>query len=212
VSDTLNTLKKYAPAGVFFVCLTFLILVGGSVPEADLVTRSGDIDADAAISTDSSDTASVSDRGLTPTRLRIPSLNVEANFGPTLGLTANQEVEVPVDYTEVGWYQHSPIPGNLGPAVVLGHVDSRTGPAVFYALGQLESGEEVVIQRSDGSEVVFEVTRSEVYDQDSFPTELVYGDIDHVGLRLVTCSGWYDREEGRYSHNRVVYAQQKDVL
>lgn len=209
MSAILNTLKKYAPAGVFFVSLAFLILVGGSVPEATPAAYSNTEDPDIIASTDFSDSPAVSDRGLTPARLTIPSLNIEANFGPTLGLTINQEVEVPDDFAEVGWYQYSPVPGDQGPAVVLGHVDSRTGPAVFFSLGQLDNGEEVVIQRSDGSEVVFEVTGSEVYGQDSFPTELVYGDIDHSGLRLVTCSGWYNRDEGRYSHNRVIYAKLK---
>ncbi len=145
-----------------------------------------------------------------PVQLRIPAIDLDASFTDPLGLSENGEVEVPKGYEEVGWYKHGPTPGELGPAVVLGHVDSVAGPAVFYSLGQLSLGDEIEIVREDGSIAVFEVTALERYAQENFPTQLVYGDIDHAGLRLVTCTGTFDRGVQRYSHNLVVYAALKD--
>jgi len=141
-----------------------------------------------------------------PTRLRIPAIGVDTPF-VQLGLDENKEIEIPKGYEEVGWYKYGPTPGELGPAVVLGHVDSYDGPAVFYSLGQLHEGDRVEVDRDDGTTAVFEVKTLERYPQSSFPTSLVYGDIDHAGLRLITCSGSYDREQLRYDHNLVVYAE-----
>lgn len=153
-----------------------------------------------------SETETVTESAL-PARLRIPHISVDAAFGTPLGLTATQEVEVPEDDWEVGWYQYGPRPGEIGPAVVLGHVDSYLGPAVFYPLGQLVPGDRIYIDRADGTTVTFAVTALERYPQSDFPTAAVYGDIDHAGLRLVTCSGIYDRGVARYTHNLVVYAK-----
>ncbi|MEX2054342.1 MAG: class F sortase [Candidatus Colwellbacteria bacterium] len=142
-----------------------------------------------------------------PVRLQIPSIGVDASF-VELGLAPNNEIEiaVPETYTEVGWYIHGPTPGELGPAVVLGHVNSYRGPAVFFSLGQLNPGDTIEIEREDGSLAVFRVDKLEGYPQSSFPTTLVYGDIEYAGLRLITCSGSYDRELQRYDSNLIVYA------
>lgn len=142
-----------------------------------------------------------------PTTLRIPALSLSAPFEAPLGLRADGQVEVPERFDTVGWYEPSPAPGALGPAVVLGHVDSYRGPAVFYSLGQLSPGDAVYVDRADGSTATFTVTHLEWYRQDGFPTEKVYGDLDYAGLRLITCSGEYDRETGRYSHNLIVFAR-----
>lgn len=142
-----------------------------------------------------------------PTRLRIPKLDIDTTFVPPLGLLQNGEVAVPDSYTEVGWYKFSPTPGALGPAVILGHVDSYAGPAVFFYLGQLEPGDDVFIDRADGSTAHFKVESLERPKQAEFPTERVYGDIDHAGLRIITCTGIYVRGNQRYTHNLVVYAK-----
>lgn len=144
-----------------------------------------------------------------PVMLRIPKLELEVPFGEPLGLTSSSEVEVPDSYDEVGYYKFGPTPGELGPAVVLGHVDSKDGPSVFYYLGRLDEGDEVYIDRGDGTTAVFEVTKLERHEQSGFPTREVYQDIDHAGLRLITCSGTYDREIQRYSHNLIVFARLK---
>lgn len=91
--------------------------------------------------------------------------------------------------------------------MILGHVDSKAGPAVFWSLGVLKPGDEVFVDRTDGSVARFVVTELRRVDQDEFPTRDVYGDIDHAGLRLITCSGTYDRGKARYSHNLIVYAK-----
>jgi sortase (surface protein transpeptidase) len=142
-----------------------------------------------------------------PTVLRIPKINVEASFEEPLGVASDGGIEVPDAFDTVGWYKHGPTPGEIGPAVVLGHVDSVSGPAVFFSLGQLHEGDKIYILRSDGSEAVFVVERLKRYPQADFPTAEVYGDIPYAGLRLITCSGTYKRGEQRYTHNLVVYAK-----
>lgn len=144
-----------------------------------------------------------------PVQIRIPKINVAAPFEEPLGVTQTREIEVPEEYETVGYYKYGPTPGELGPAVVLGHVDSVDGPAVFFSLGQLEVGDEIEIDREDGSTAVFEVTKMERHLQSGFPTELVYGNIDHAGLRLITCSGSFDKGIQRYSHNLIVFAKLK---
>lgn len=141
-----------------------------------------------------------------PVRLRIPDINVDTNF-VSLGLQDNGEVEVPEGYTEVGWYVHGPTPGEMGPAVVLGHVDSYGGPGVFMSLGQLTENDLVYVDREDGTTATFRVTTMERYYRNDFPTEKVYGDIDHAGIRLITCSGTYNRETLEYDRVLVVYGE-----
>lgn len=144
-----------------------------------------------------------------PLTITIPKINLSASFEDPLGVDASREIEVPEGYDTVGYYKYGPTPGELGPAVVLGHVDSVDGPAVFYSLGQLEVGDEIEIEREDGTTAVFEVTNMERHLQSGFPTEQVYGNIDHAGLRLITCSGTFDKGIQRYSHNLIVFAELK---
>ncbi len=140
-------------------------------------------------------------------KLSIPKINLNTDFEDPLGLNEDREVETPKTFDKVGWYKYSPVPGVIGPAVVLGHVDSKSGPAVFFSLGQLEAGDDIFINRDDGSVAHFKVDFLERYEQKEFPSQKVYGNIDHVGLRLVTCSGIYLRGKQRYTHNLVVYAK-----
>ncbi len=142
-----------------------------------------------------------------PMQLEIPRLGLVASFGPVLGLASDGTIEVPDNYEEVGWYRFGPTPGELGPAVVLGHVDSEDGPAVFFSLGQLTAGDEILITRADVSVATFAVTGLERPRQAAFPIARVYGDIDHAGLRLITCSGQFVRGQQRYTHNLIVYAR-----
>jgi sortase (surface protein transpeptidase) len=146
-----------------------------------------------------------------PKTLRIPAIDLETTFEGPLGLNYDQTVQVPDSYEQVGWYQYGPTPGELGPAVILGHVDSYQGPAVFFSLGQLEAGDEIFIDRVDGTVATFTVTHLERHSQKDFPTEKVYGDIDHAGLRLITCTGNYDRSVLRYTHNLIVFAELVEV-
>jgi sortase (surface protein transpeptidase) len=161
------------------------------------------------ISSEPSHMLEVDDAGsaVQPVRLTIPAIDLATNFTVPLGLSAGGEVEVPEEDDLVGWYRYSPVPGRLGPAVILGHVDSFAGPAVFYRLGSLKVGDEILVENSDGTEARFIVTELERPTQNAFPTARVYGDIDHAGLRLITCSGIYERGSARYTHNLIVYAR-----
>lgn len=146
-------------------------------------------------------------RRASPRHIRIPAVGIDAPFAAPLGVNEDQTIQVPETYDQVGWYKHGPTPGELGPAVILGHVDSITGPAVFFPLGQLEEGDEIFIDRIDGSTATFTVERLERHEQSGFPTEKVYGNLDYAGLRLITCTGIYSHGSLRYSHNLIVFAR-----
>lgn len=142
-----------------------------------------------------------------PTRISIPKLNIEANFEAPLGIAADKTIEVPKGYTTVGWYKYGPTPGEIGPAVVIGHIDSYQGPAIFHELKNLVPGDRIFIDRKDGNTAEFEVLKLEYNSQSNFPTKQVYGDIEYAGLRLITCTGMYDHGTLRYSHNLIVYGK-----
>jgi sortase (surface protein transpeptidase) len=138
-------------------------------------------------------------------RVEIPSIGVRAPVIP-LGLNPDGSLEVPEDFDETGWWTGGARPGERGPAVVAGHVDSTTGPAVFYRLAELGRGDPVEIVRRDGTRVRFVVQHSERYPKARFPTDRVYGATPGPTLRLVTCSGDFDSSTGHYLDNTVVYA------
>jgi sortase (surface protein transpeptidase) len=155
-------------------------------------------------------TRDVSLEGLTrefPTELSIPSLNISTTFEEPLILDASGTIMVPEGNDTVGWYKLGAAPGERGTASILGHVDSKQGPAVFYSLGRLVPGDLIHVTRADGSVATFAVEYLERYKQSDFPTEKVYGMTEEPTLRLITCSGIYERGEARYTHNLVVYAR-----
>jgi hypothetical protein len=143
--------------------------------------------------------------GSPPQRVKISTINVDASV-VSLNLNLDGTLEVPKKSEVVGWYVGSPAPGSLGPAVLVGHLDSFNGPAVFQNLHKLKPGDAIEITRQDGSAVTFKVTNSQKYSQDDFPTNEVYGSLDYAGLRLITCAGKYSKITGRYQENLVVYA------
>ncbi|GGT92069.1 class F sortase [Actinomadura citrea] len=153
----------------------------------------------------------VLDRSL-PVRVSIPSIGVRAPLA-RLGLVAGGEVQVPpADRPgEAGWYEGGPTPGERGAAVILGHVDSAKGAAVFYDLGRLRPGHRVEVSRADGRVAEFTVESVERVRKGRFPTARVYGPLDHPGLRLVTCGGAFDRAERSYQDNVIVYAAETAV-
>lgn len=141
-----------------------------------------------------------------PAVIRIPRINVEAPIIP-LGLNDDGTIEVPDQPEEAGWWLGGPEPGETGPAVILGHVDSQEeGPAVFFYLRYLEAGDEIHIDRVDGSTVSYVVEFSESHDKDAFPTDAVYGPTEQPTLRLVTCGGDFDFDVRTYEENLVVFA------
>ncbi len=141
----------------------------------------------------------------TPVRIQIPALGVASRI-MELGLERDGSMEVPPGAYPVGWYDGSPTPGQLGPAVLAGHVDWEGEPGAFYGLRELLPGDTVTIDRADGVVATFRVDRVEKHPKDDFPTEEVYGDINHAGLRLITCGGAFYEDTGDYLDNIIVYA------
>lgn len=142
-----------------------------------------------------------------PVRLRVPRVGIDTDL-MVLGKDPNGAVQVPpdADGAPAGWYGLGAAPGEPGPAVVLGHVDSRRGPAVFFNLGSMRAGDKVIVRREDGTTATFTVDRVATYPKSSFPTRAVYGDVGQSSLRLVTCGGQYDRFGGGYEDNVIVFA------
>lgn len=143
-----------------------------------------------------------------PTRLDIPSIGVHTDL-LQLGLNPDHTVQVPPlsRNSLAGWYKYSPSPGQLGPSVILGHVDSaKYGPAVFFRLGALRPGNTLSITRTDHLVAVFRIERVMSYPKDHFPTLEVYGNTDYAALRLITCGGRFDFTTHNYESNIVAYA------
>jgi sortase (surface protein transpeptidase) len=140
-----------------------------------------------------------------PRRISIPAIGVSARVVP-LGLAADRTMETPGNFAETGWFEPGREPGERGPAVVVGHVDSTGGPAVFYRLRELRRGNRINIRRADGSVVRFRVEGLERWPKAAFPTRRVFGHTGVAALRLVTCSGNFDPSTGHYVDNTIVYA------
>ena len=140
-----------------------------------------------------------------PVRLRIPDLHVSSRLD-RLGLQSDGAVAVPTNPDIAGWFVGGPRPGQAGPAVILGHVDSKSGPGVFAALADARTGTEVHVDRADGSTVTFRIERIARVPKDEFPTDVVYAPTLDATLRLVTCGGGFDRSRGSYRDNVIAYA------
>lgn len=141
-----------------------------------------------------------------PARVRVPKIGVDTPL-VRLGLNPDRSIEVPTDFSLAGWYTLGPAPGQGGPAVMVGHVDSRRGPAVFFRLRELVAGDAIEVARADGTVVGFTVDRVERHDKDAFPTAAVYGPTDGPELRLITCGGVFNRQTRHYEDNVVVFAR-----
>lgn len=139
-----------------------------------------------------------------PTRLVISAIGVDAEV-MRLGLRRDGTLEVPPNRQTAGWFTGGPAAGQRGPAVIAGHVHWNGLPGAFSRLAQLEYGDRIVVARSDGSSAVFRVTRVSQFKKSKFPTDLVYGNVDHAGLRLITCAG-LDVVSHSYRDNVVVFA------
>lgn len=142
-----------------------------------------------------------------PTVIRVPAVGIEAKFETPLDLDSTGLMEVPKGFDTVAWYKYSPTPGEIGPSVVVGHVDSENGPEVFQPLKDLKDGDLVEIGREDGSVAVFEVYKLSYHSKKRFPFDKVFGDVEGSELRLITCGGVFDYDDRSYSHNLVIYAK-----
>jgi len=139
-----------------------------------------------------------------PVSIRIPAMKVSVSVSQ-LGLNADKSPHVPTKFQEPGWYKLGPAPGQMGSAVILGHVDDKNGPAVFFKLGSLKAGDKVDVSLADGAVVHFAVTTVETYAKAQFPSQKVYGSHGISGLQLVTCGGKFDAASGHYLSNVVAF-------
>lgn len=139
-----------------------------------------------------------------PVRLQIAAIGVDSTL-MDLGLRKDGTMEVPPSGFPAGWYTGAPTPGEMGPAIIAGHIDWK-GPGVFYNLHNLKVGDQITVTRKDRSKPVFRVTLVAKYLKDQFPTALVYGNLDHAALRLITCGGSFNSQTGHYEDNIVAFA------
>ncbi|MEU1473299.1 class F sortase [Streptomyces sp. NPDC005761] len=142
-----------------------------------------------------------------PKRLKIPAIAVDAPFTPlSIGASGRLDAPPPNDTNLVGWFKGGVTPGERGAAIVAGHVDTLTGPAVFLQLRFLRPGSTVDITRTDGTVATFKVDTVETFSKAKFPDKRVYADTTDAQLRLITCGGNYDRKAKDYEDNVVVFA------
>lgn len=151
------------------------------------------------------------DRGMlhvSPVSVTIPAIDVSSSL-VDLGLNPDNSLEVPTDYSLAGWYTEGAYPGDAGgpPALIVGHVDNSEGPAVFYDLKELEEGDEILVERADGSTAVFIVYDAQQYPKTGLPTEEIYAEREGSELVLITCTGDFDSAAGSYLDNYVVTAR-----
>ncbi|MFG2193447.1 class F sortase [Streptomyces sp. NPDC048639] len=146
-----------------------------------------------------------------PSRVVIPAIRINAPL-TQVGLDPEGWVASPpaTEKNLAGWYKDAVSPGEKGTAVIVGHVDNKTGPVVFYNLGALRKGHKVEVVRQDGRTAVFEIYGIEVFDKQKFPAERVYGDTGKPELRVITCGGGFSKAKG-YTGNVVVFARMTDV-
>ena len=140
-----------------------------------------------------------------PIAVRIPAIGL-AVWVTQLGLNADGTVEVPTSVQAPGWFAPGPSPGQVGSAVMLGHVDSYKGPGVFFQLRTLQPGNQINVNLADGVVATFKVTSVATYQKTQFPDQQVYGSNGSSELQLVTCGGTFDPQTGHYLSNIVVYS------
>ncbi|MFF8945678.1 class F sortase [Streptomyces sp. NPDC014864] len=203
--------RKHVPWGVTaLVLLTGIALVRGGSGEFD----TGPPQPARAVAPDGGRTSSAAPAPLpysVPRRVRIPAIRVDAPITP-VGLDADGWVGAPPPENPnlAGWFTGAVAPGEKGTAVVVGHVDNRTGPAVFYGLGALRKGSRIEVRRQDGRTAVFGIYGVEVFAKNGFPGERVYGSKGAPELRVITCGGGFSQGIG-YDGNVVVFARLTEV-
>lgn len=144
--------------------------------------------------------------GPAASRVVIPAIGVDAPM-IELGLNPDDSLEVPAESDETGWWSGGAFPGERGAAVIAGHVDSTSGPAVFFRLGELDPGDEIQVTARSGQVERFIVERSKAAPKDDFPTREVYEATAGPSLRLITCTGQFAEQTGHYEDNLIVFAR-----
>jgi sortase (surface protein transpeptidase) len=198
--------RRLGTAALLLLGLSVLTGCGGAVGPAAVAAPGTTVSADAPTTTSAPVApASLVMAASPPVRLQIPAIGVDTDL-MDLGLQDDGSLEVPPSGFPAGWFTGAPTPGEQGPAVLAGHVDWGGVPGVFWALRHVVAGDEITVSRADGSSAVFRVTEVGQYDKDAFPTAAVYADLDHAGLRVITCGGAFDHAAHSYEDNTVVFA------
>lgn len=149
--------------------------------------------------------------GIVPHQIEIPAIGVDAVI-EEVGLLPGGQMDEPSKMDDVAWYAGGYMPGEQGSAVLAGHVDSRTGPAIFFDLEKLEEGDEIIVTDEEGLEKVFVVQMSESYDRNDAPLQKIFGYSYRSQLNLITCTGEFNTEAGTHDERLVVYTVLKDDL
>ncbi|WP_416148696.1 class F sortase [Salipaludibacillus sp. HK11] len=149
--------------------------------------------------------------GIVPLRIVIPAIEVDATI-EHVGLLASGQMDEPSEMEDVAWFEGGYMPGEQGSSVLAGHVDSRTGPAIFFDLDKLEQGDEIIITDGDGEEKVFVVQKSEAYNRNDAPLQQIFGYSYRSQLNLITCTGEFNTEAGTHDERLVVYTVLKEDL
>ncbi|MGW7487477.1 class F sortase [Streptomyces sp. NPDC054786] len=176
-----------------------------SLPATQPPTQGGDSSQDEQTGGGSGSQAAAGMPKSVPERISIPSIRVSSTL-ETLGQHKNGSMETPRDPDKAGWYRPGPTPGSQGPAVIAGHVSWNGKPSVFEKLSTMKAGDTIEVARQDGKTAKFTVDRVAQYPKNKFPTVEVYKNVDHAGLRLITCGGQYDEGQHYFPDNVVVFA------
>lgn len=160
---------------------------------------------------DNSSVMSYEREGIVPHHIEISAIDVDATI-EHVGLLPNGQMDEPSEIDDVAWYEGGYMPGEQGSSVLAGHVDSRTGPAIFFDLHKLEQGDEIIVTDEDGVEKVFVVQKSESYDRNDAPLQQIFGYSYRSQLNLITCTGEFNSEAGTHDERLVVYTVLKDDL
>jgi hypothetical protein len=193
-----SRLRWAVTAVLLAACVLFSVaIVTGRQRSADLAA---DLGAGPAVAV-----AAVTRTAAPPVALQVPALGLDTPLG---GLRTDRTgaLQVDPDPSRAGWYVDGPAPGDLGPAVLAGHLDSRAGPGVFAGLDRLRPGARITVERADGTTADFVVREVTTYAKRDFPTGRVYGGSGAATLRIITCGGAFDPATGRYRSNTVVFA------
>ncbi|WJY27373.1 class F sortase [Sporosarcina trichiuri] len=149
------------------------------------------------------------DSGIVPASIEIPELGIRTDI-ESVGTLPNGQMGVPQDVNHVGWFEPGTLPGSQGSAVMAGHIDSLTGPAIFYKLNKLKQGDEVIVTGENGEQMTFSVTRSETYPRDAAPIQDIFGFSYGSRLNLITCMGEFNRKAKTHEERLVVYTELKE--
>jgi len=202
----LRRVTRHGIAAVIAMDLLAVVLLGG-LPSLDAAEREGALSrSDLVAATTSGPSAAVPAPTARPVTVRVDTIDVDAPVVP-LGLEDDGTLEVPEGRLDAGWWSGGSVPGEPGPAVIVGHVNLRSGPAVFLRLHELAPGDTITVERDDGTAVDYIVTEVEQVAKEAFPTERVYGATDDATLRVITCGGSFRPADRSYVDNVIVYGE-----